>query len=106
MIRIAIDVERMQLRAEGHAGYAPPGRDIVCAAASALIYALCYNLERILGEGGFEAEIAPGRARVCVRAETHRADACRNAFRVIGNGLKLLAETQGAYVRCDFREGA
>lgn len=38
MICAVFGEDRVTLR--GHAGYAPPGEDIVCAAASALVFAL------------------------------------------------------------------
>ena len=43
MICAVFGENRVTLR--GHAGYAPPGEDIVCAAASALVFALIGALE-------------------------------------------------------------
>ena len=43
MIRITVWPEA--IRFEGHAGYAPAGRDIVCAAVSALYHTLVVNLQ-------------------------------------------------------------
>lgn len=43
MIRVRFD--GAQVTVSGHAGYAPAGRDIVCAAVSALVYALAGYLE-------------------------------------------------------------
>ena len=43
MICAVFGENRVTLR--GHAGYAPPGEDIVCAAASALVFALIGVLE-------------------------------------------------------------
>lgn len=40
MIKIEYCPEAFTLRASGHAGYAPPGQDIVCAAVSTLIQTL------------------------------------------------------------------
>lgn len=36
MIRITYDAGKTSIRVQGHAGYADPGQDIVCAAISAL----------------------------------------------------------------------
>lgn len=43
MIRVRLS--KTQVTVSGHAGYAPAGRDIVCAAVSALVYALAGYLE-------------------------------------------------------------
>ena len=37
---------KLTMRAEGHAGYAPAGQDIVCAAVSCLMQTLAYALRR------------------------------------------------------------
>ena len=51
MIKAEYDRESMTLCIEGHAGYAPKGRDIVCAAVSALVYTLINGCQcRIEGE--------------------------------------------------------
>lgn len=42
MIRVVFDAAGRTLTAEGHAGYAPQGQDIVCSAVSALMYG-CWN---------------------------------------------------------------
>ena len=34
---------KLTMRAEGHAGYAPAGQDIVCAAVSCLMQTLAYS---------------------------------------------------------------
>lgn len=43
MIRVTAEPERLTV--QGHAGFAPRGQDIVCAAASALMLALCERLQ-------------------------------------------------------------
>ena len=40
---ITITEEPHRITVSGHAGYAPPGQDIVCAAVSALAQALAYS---------------------------------------------------------------
>lgn len=42
MTRIVFDGVGRTLTADGHAGYAPAGQDIVCSAVSALMYG-CWN---------------------------------------------------------------
>ena len=47
----------LKLRAEGHAGYAPKGQDIVCAAVSTLMQALAFSVND--REDGFAGK--PGK---------------------------------------------
>ena len=47
MIRVTAEPERLTV--QGHAGFAPRGQDIVCAAASALMLALCERLQDTRG---------------------------------------------------------
>ncbi len=47
----------------GHAGYAPPGQDIVCAGISALVQSLIGSLEN-LSDDKIEYEVSPGRADI------------------------------------------
>lgn len=43
----------MSLQASGHAGYAPKGQDIVCAAVSTLMQSLAYSVDcRHAGQDG------------------------------------------------------
>lgn len=87
MIEAVCSPGRVTLR--GHAGYAPRGQDIVCAAASALIYALIAVLE----ERGqlCELVIRPG----FVTAAAHEED---SAFEMVRCGLVQLAERYPAWV--------
>lgn len=71
-----------RLTLDGHAGYSP-GEDIVCAAASALVYALIGYLDA--GGTAFEYDLGDGFATVeCIGHE--------EAFEVAVAGIRLLAE--------------
>ena len=74
---------RNRLVMGGHAGYGEHGKDIVCAAASALLNALA----AVLRETGrmAEAVMEPGRAEV-----TGRGECCRE-FAMARCGLEMLA---------------
>ena len=98
MIRIHADVERMQLRVRGHAGYAPEGQDIVCAAVSALVYTLAQNLALTLCDEDYTAQLEDGDAYIEARPPAELADGCQRIFMVIVNGLNLLANQYGQYV--------
>ena len=53
----------MRLRAEGHAGYAPKGQDIVCAAVSTLMQALAFSAD--CSEEGFARSVEFRRILSC-----------------------------------------
>lgn len=78
----------LRLTLQGHAGAAPRGEDLVCAAATALCYALAATLEEPL-----VLSLEPGLADIAAPA-THTA---RIAFRTVVNGLELL---EGEYPDC------
>ena len=82
---------RMTLR--GHADYAPRGEDIVCAAASALVFALIGALEE--KEQLRELVIKPGLVMVAAEGD------CRAEWQLIRCGLGQLAGKYPACVRLE-----
>lgn len=88
MIRVRFTEKRLTVL--GHAGYAPRGRDIVCAAASALVYALIGTLED--RDNVAELVIRPGTVTVAAREDDP-------AFTVVRRGLEQLAARYPGYVR-------
>lgn len=85
---------RLQFSAQGHAGQAPRGRDIVCAAASILAEALAAAAEELAapdgpavfretGEGSFRLEV------LCPRAQQQPM---RERFATARAGYRLLAQ--------------
>ena len=87
MIRVVFTDRRMTV--QGHAGYAEKGKDIVCAAVSALVYALIATLE----EAGNirETVIRPGYATVAAKERDR-------AFDVVRGGLGQIAARYPACV--------
>ena len=91
MRRQTQEENRMILR--GHADYAPRGEDIVCAAASALVFALIGALEE---KGQLrELVIRPGLVTVAAEGD------CRAEWQVIRCGLGQLAGKYPACVRLE-----
>lgn len=90
MIRARFTGNRLTLL--GHAGYAERGRDIVCAAASALVYALIGALED--QDNVSELVIRPGTVTVAARRDDP-------AFAVVRRGLEQLAGRYPDYVRVE-----
>lgn len=81
MIRAVVTAGRLSLT--GHAGYAPRGEDIVCAAVSALVFAL---VEAAQQRGGVrELVIRPGRVTVAVEGD------CADYLQMAVCGLQQLA---------------
>ena len=87
MIRVQFD--GAQVTVSGHAGYAPAGRDIVCAAVSALVYALAGYLEET-GQAA-RSDIRRGYADI------EGAGDCGAAFALVRCGIEQLA---AAYPGC------
>lgn len=54
---------------EGHAGYAPSGRDIVCSAVSALVIGTVNGLE-VLSDASFEKDLSYGVTKIFVEEPT------------------------------------
>lgn len=93
MITIIYDEKEhdMILQASGHAGFAPKGQDIVCAAVSALMLSLACSV------GGGIVERDDGRDALTVKA----VQSCDNSakFELVTDGLMLLAQQYPANVR-------
>lgn len=60
---IEVSVLKDGITISGHAGYAEPGKDIICAGATALTETLVKSLED-LTEDEIEYDISPGRADI------------------------------------------
>lgn len=87
MIRVRAGERRITV--SGHAGYAPAGQDIVCAAVSALAYALAGYLEET-GQAA-RSDIRRGYADI------EGAEGCGAAFALVRCGMEQLA---AAYPSC------
>lgn len=87
MIRVRAGERRITV--SGHAGYAPAGQDIVCAAVSALAYALAGYLEET-GQAA-RSDIRRGYADI------EGAEGCGAAFALVRCGMEQLA---AAYPDC------
>ena len=81
MIRVRAGERRITV--SGHAGYAPAGQDIVCAAVSALTYALAGYLEET-GQAA-RSDIRRGYADI------EGAKGCGAAFALVRCGMEQLA---------------
>lgn len=100
----------LELTAKGHAGYAPRGRDVVCAGVSALLYGFIAYLEGLSpiataedhlgGEDSPHLEVREGDGELWVR--THGLDGRdTEGFSVTEAGLRLIASCYPAFVTLD-----
>lgn len=60
---IAVHITAKGLTVDGHAGYAETGKDIVCAAVSALLQSMIKSICN-LTDDTISYELAPGRAEI------------------------------------------
>lgn len=80
---------QLAMRAEGHAGYAPAGQDIVCAAVSCLMQTLAYSAAE---DEHTSSCIYQGKDGPVVSVETGDSVLMRDKFELVADGLTLLAE--------------
>lgn len=80
---------KLTMRAEGHAGYAPAGKDIVCAAVSCLMQTLAYSAAE---DERTSSCIYQGKEGPVVNVEAGDSVLMRDKFEVVADGLTLLAE--------------
>ena len=93
MIKVIYEADpeggKLTMRAEGHAGYAPAGQDIVCAAVSCLIQTLAYSAaeDEHTSSCSYQGKDGP-----VVSVETGNSVLMRDKFELVADGLDLLAE--------------
>ena len=84
----------------GHAGYAPVGRDIVCAAVSILASELLYACEQAAAAGEItDYAHSEGSAFADVRFYYRRTGSMRQIVKLILVSLKMLEAEYGDYVQ-------
>lgn len=80
---------KLTMRAEGHAGYAPAGQDIVCAAVSCLMQTLAYSAAE---DEHTSSCIYQGEEGPVLNVEAGDSVLMRDKFELVADGLTLLAE--------------
>lgn len=96
MIVIAAPAGRITVT--GHAGYAPPGRDIVCAGISALSETLAVSLEA-LAPDQVSVELSEGRMEILFLDPGNRSEAARLLVGSFLLGARAIAAAYPASVR-------
>jgi len=93
MIEIKYNPHVRRLRVYGHAGSGDYGKDIVCAAVSALVLTLAQALTEITSDA--DVDISEGYADILCTRDSAIIDFL---FATIAGGLRSVAETNAEYV--------
>lgn len=87
-------VKGTTLAVQGHAGAAPYGQDLVCAAVTGLVYALAQRLTELEQEGAFKGsaliKLTSGEAQISVIPREQYISQVQENFDLIRSGLTLL----------------
>lgn len=92
---ILIDRRERTINIDGHANYAEPGRDIVCAGVSALVQTLIQSIEELTSEK-IQYDMMPGTVHIQFGDLSERARLLVDSFFV---GVSLIAEAYPDYVK-------
>lgn len=93
MIEVRIRPERIEI--SGHAGYAEPGKDIVCAGVTALTQTLIQSIDD-LTDDEIEYRISPGKVEVEYRNLSEKSKTLVDSFFI---GICLIAEEFPEHVK-------
>ncbi len=97
MTTVLYEPEEFRLRIEGHAGSAPKGGDLVCAAVSALAWTLAGAAQEF--RAGILIDEAKAIVDVRCRPEAEARVRCRCLFDIIAGGLALIAQQNPEHLR-------
>lgn len=92
---IEVYVRQDGITVSGHAGYAEPGKDIICAGATVLMETLVKSLED-LAKDKIEYDISPGRADIHYENLSERGQLLVDSFFL---GFCLIAADFPGYVK-------
>ena len=92
---IDITVQPDKITVSGHAGYAEPGKDIVCAAVSTLTQVFIASVEELTAAKIYHA-VTSGYTVIDIIESTERAQVLIDSFLL---GCEIVAENYPDYVR-------
>ena len=92
---IEVSVREDNITVTGHAGYAPPGQDIVCAAVSTLFQTLIKSIED-LAHDEISYHIAQNRANIDYGNLSEKSRTLIDSFFV---GITMIASEYPDYIR-------
>lgn len=85
---IAVSVRRDSITVTGHAGYALPGQDIICAGVSTLVQVLIKSIEDLTNDK-IEYGISPGRVDIKFRNLSEKSKTLADSFFI---GICMIAD--------------
>ena len=95
----------LTLKVEGHAGQAEPGKDIICASVSMLVYTVAQYVKWMYEQHQLKRmpliELEEGNTQVVVKPKGDYMGVCLHAFFVASVGLDLLTRNYPEYVTFD-----
>lgn len=103
MTRVIYDPGRYRMEICGHAGAGKPGEDLVCAAVSALTFALA-NAARDRDEHHARVLIDEQSADVLVQCEPEDGALCEEMFRTVLHGLAVIKSRYPAHLKIEIRD--
>ena len=98
---IEIRREKSGFFISGHAGYSAPGKDIICAAISALLQTLAASIDELTTDR-IKTEITAGNAAIVYAHLSEQARLLIDAFFI---GVQMIADTYPENVRVIVRAG-
>lgn len=100
MIKVDIELREDEalIRMEGHAGYADPGKDIVCAGVSTLTYSLLNVIEETKSGDIKECLAFQPYAKTVAKIKYLNKDECRSYLNFFKTGIKMVALSFPDYV--------
>lgn len=104
MTRIIYDPVTLTLSAQGHAGYAARGRDIVCAGISALLFALPAALEREHITYRMDRDTAQAYLSIQARPTISYRYVCLIILATVIEGLRNIQNEYPEYISITIRE--
>ena len=91
----AKDNETYVMKVKGHAGFADPGKDVVCAAVSTLVYTLAQNVSDFYSLGWLRKEpclkLVDGGSKITCTPRIEHRNAAKLVFIAIQRGMEMLA---------------
>lgn len=92
---IVVNVQKDRITVSGHAEYAEPGKDIVCAAISTLTQVLIASVEELTA-ADIKHAVTSGYTDIVIEESTERAQVLIDSFLL---GCQMVAEQYPDYVR-------
>lgn len=92
---IVVNVQQDRITVSGHAEYAEPGKDIVCAAISTLTQVFIASVEELTAAKIYHA-VTSGYTVIDIIESTERAQVLIDSFFI---GCQMVAEQYPEYVR-------